>query len=334
MALLLDDLLEVSRITSGRLTLRLATAGLDALVATAIETARPLIESKRHTLTVRLPPEPIRLQVDALRLSQALSNLLTNAAKYTDPGGSIRLEVERGAAGLDLTVTDNGIGIEPVAIVDVFQMFSQVASAIDRAEGGLGIGLALVKGVVELHGGEVSAYSAGLGRGSRFGIHLPESVMCQQEPRPEAPPPPPQASPATARVLIVDDNIDAAQSLALALRLSGFETQLAHSGLEALAIGAAQRPHVIILDIGMQGLNGYETARRVRQEPWGTVLLIALTGWGQEQDKLRAVQAGFDIHLTKPVDPAVLEDLIRESLLDRPPAPRGASSPPEVPVHP
>jgi len=311
MALLLDDLLDVSRITSGRLALKKDYLHLDALVSTALETARPLLESKQHQLHVALPPGPLELEVDPLRLSQALSNLLTNAAKYTDPGGHIGLEVALEPERLRMTVKDTGIGLSAKAIAHVFEMFSQVESAIDRAEGGLGIGLALVKGLVALHGGEVQAYSAGPGRGSAFTILLPRSVVSSRA-RTDSPV---QASAARrsggCKVLVADDNLDAAQTLAYVLELSGYQVVVAHSGKEALAYGARERPAVAILDIGMPDMTGFETARRMRQEAWGRhALIVALTGWGQGEDKEKSRASGFDVHLTKPVDMEYLEGLL------------------------
>jgi len=328
MALLLDDLLDVSRITSGRLDLKKDYLYLDSLVATAIETARPLIESKRHGLEVELPPEALELEVDPLRLSQALSNLLTNAAKYTDPGGRISLIVTLEAQELRMTVRDTGIGLSPKAISQVFEMFSQVESAIDRAEGGLGIGLALVKGLVALHGGSVEAISAGLGRGSAFTIRLPRSVVSTRGTLSAAPESPPSgAAGVRCKVLVADDNADAAQTLAYVLKLSGYDVCVAHSGQQALALGASERPEIAILDIGMPDMTGYETARRIRQQAWGRhVLLLALTGWGQEEDKEKSKASGFDVHLTKPVDLAQLEQLLSAFLSKRGDN-RSASSP-------
>jgi CheY-like chemotaxis protein len=315
MALLLDDLLDVGRITSGRLSLKLEQVRLDALVATAIETARPLIDKKQHSLSTELPSEPILLQADPLRLSQALSNLLTNSAKYTDPNGTIRLQVVRDAQGLRFIVSDNGIGIASGAIARLFQMFSQVESPIDRTEGGLGIGLSLVKGLVALHGGDVSVESAGAGQGSTFTIRLPASVLVQEEAKAQVAPSQPALASPTGKVLIVDDNVDAAQTLGLALKISGHETFIAHSGKDALRAGEEHEPDAVILDIGMREMNGYETARRIRTAPWGkAVLLVALTGWGQQEDKDRSSSDGFNVHLTKPVDFATVENLLRDFL--------------------
>jgi PAS domain S-box-containing protein len=311
MALLLDDLLDVSRITSGRLSLKKSYQYLEALVTTAIETARPLIERKRHRLEVKLPQHPIELEVDPLRLSQALSNLLTNAAKYTDPGGCINVTATLESGALRITVEDSGVGISADAISHVFEMFSQVESAIDRTEGGLGIGLALVKGLVTLHGGEVRAHSAGLGQGSTFTIQLPGSALCARSSSNSTSKGNVSGSGATGKVMVVDDNIDGARTLALVLELSGYEVCVARSGKEALTIGARERPDAVILDIGMPEMNGYEIARRMRAETWGSqAYLLALTGWGQEDDKERAKAAGFDIHLTKPVDIPQLEALL------------------------
>jgi CheY-like chemotaxis protein len=274
------------------------------------------MESKQHSLETVLPPEPIGLEVDPLRISQALSNLLTNSAKYTDVGGRISL-----TAALDetrqlaISVTDTGIGLSPQAIPRLFEMFSQVESLVDRAEGGLGIGLSLVKGLVEMHGGTVEAYSAGLGCGNRFTIRLPASAVSignvanAGSASAKSVPPPRHRS----RILLADDNHDAVDSLALVLKMAGYEVYPTHSGLEALDVGARMRPDVFILDIGMPEISGYELASRIRQKPWGgNALLIALTGWGQLQDQERSREAGFDHHLTKPVDPDQLERLLHD----------------------
>jgi PAS domain S-box-containing protein len=317
MALLLDDLLDVSRITRGRLALKIGAVRLDSLVGTAVETARPLIDSKNQHLTVRLPQHSVTLSVDALRLSQSLSNLLTNAAKYTDPGGSIALTVSLSSAEIVFSVADTGIGLAPAAIPGLFEMFSQVDSVIDRAEGGLGIGLALVKGLISLHGGSVEAVSAGVGAGSEFIIRLPLHVLVESVS--EAP-----AAAGVARaaagdrnlILVADDNQDAAQSMAMVLEMGGYEVVVAHSGEEAFQKASDTRPDAAILDIGMPDMTGYELARRLRQEPWGrTMILMAITGWGQQEDKERAKAAGFDRHFTKPVDPDDVEGALH-ALLD------------------
>ena len=313
MALLLDDLLDVSRITRGRLDLKIESVYLSSLVEAAVETARPLIDSKQHRLTIELPKQPIMVAVDPLRISQALSNLLTNAAKYTDAQGKILVKVSIPAAGIDFTVQDNGIGFEPGTLQGMFEMFSQVDSAIERSEGGLGIGLALVKGLIELHGGTVEGASGGLGRGSEFKIHLPRSVIVSGSVEAQADPNAVDTfSDLHLKVLVADDNRDAADSLAMLLEMGGHNVMVVHTGEGALEVAARARPHAMILDIGMPGLTGYEVAQRVRAEPWGKgVYLVAVTGWGQKEDKERALAAGFDDHLTKPVDPDQIERLLQ-----------------------
>jgi|GEM_PF-1659384 PAS domain S-box-containing protein len=323
MSLLLDDLLDVSRITRGQLELKKDYVDLKSVVGIAVETARPLLDAKQHKLVVSLPPENIRLEADPLRLSQVIGNLLTNAAKYTDPEGQIALSASVQNAELVIAIRDSGIGLTQESLPGLFTMFSQVNSAIDRAEGGLGIGLALVKGLVSLHGGRVEVRSEGLGRGSEFIVHLPHRVLAPANlaPRDE----PTGAANASlvrrGRILVADDNRDAAESLALVLRFSGYEVSIAFGGAEALEIGKRDRPVAAIIDIGMPGLSGHEVARRMRLEAWGRhAVLIALTGWGQEQDKQAAKAAGFDEHLTKPVDPDAVERVLDELLRD---APRG-----------
>ncbi|MFL6601308.1 MAG: ATP-binding protein [Steroidobacteraceae bacterium] len=321
MALLLDDLLDVSRITRGRLELRKDYVDLQVLVNSAVETARPLIDAKNHTLTLSLPADPTVLEVDPLRLSQALSNLLTNAAKYTDAQGQIELSASQDAQGLTIRVSDNGIGIESAVIKGLFEMFSQIDSAIDRAEGGLGIGLALVKGLVALHGGSVQATSPGLGQGSEFTIRLPRSVVVERRSIGTLEPSSPAALPGPrGKVLIADDNRDAADSLKLLLELSGYDTFVAYNGQQALDVGTRELPSAFILDVGMPDMTGYEVARRIRQQAWGrNALLVAVTGWGQDDDKERAKAAGFDHHFTKPVDPEAVEQVLLASAKLRPP---------------
>jgi PAS domain S-box-containing protein len=318
MALLLDDLLEVSRITRGRLELRKERVALATLVKSAVETSKPLIESKRHEFSMRIPAEHVELLVDPLRISQALSNLLTNAAKYTDAGGHIHLEVRCLPQEVEFTVSDSGIGLPAAQLPTIFEMFSQVDSAIDRSEGGLGIGLALVKGLVALHGGSVEAASEGPGLGSRFtmripGAHLRDAHAAQDE-SPRGQP----SVPALGRVLVVDDNVDAATTLAMVLRNYGHTVFTANDGAAGLRTGEQEEPDAIILDIGMPDMNGYEVAQRVRRSSWGSdVLLVALTGWGQKEDIERALASGFDAHLTKPADPERIERLLEDFLAER-----------------
>jgi two-component system, sensor histidine kinase len=305
MSLLLDDLLDVSRITRGQFELKKDYVELKWLISVAVETARPLIDSKQHQLRVDLPDEPITLEVDPLRISQVVGNLLTNAAKYTDPHGNIELQARAEEGGLVITVRDNGIGLSEDALPTLFTMFSQVNSAVDRAEGGLGIGLALVKGLVTLHGGRVEVRSEGLGRGSEFSVRLPPNLLAPSNVIAEkAGHTDDRHAERRARVLVVDDNRDAAESLGMLLSVAGYDVSIAYSGLEGLEVAARDRPHAAILDIGMPSMSGHEVARRMRREAWGhSTVLIALTGWGQDHDKQAARASGFNEHLTKPVDP-------------------------------
>jgi PAS domain S-box-containing protein len=309
MSLLLDDLLDVSRITHGTLQLRKQQTDVQSMVSAAVETARPLIDERHHHLVAEVPQD---LQVfgDPLRLAQVLSNLLTNAAKYTNPRGSIRVSALRAGHDLVVSVEDSGIGISAEDLPRVFGMFSQVRTAQEHAGGGLGIGLALARGIVELHGGHIEAWSAGAGKGSRFTVRLPgASEMTAPEP-PQRPAVNGHAG-AGKRILLADDNRDAAESLAIILRLEGHEVELAHDGVAAMRAWSEKRPDVALLDIGMPRANGYEVARQIRSEPGGTdVLLIAITGWAQDSDKAQSREAGFDHHLTKPIEPGTLIELL------------------------
>lgn len=301
MALLLEDLLDVSRISRGHLQLRLQKVKLQEMMASAVETVMPLFDRKRHRLDVALPPQPVELSADPLRLGQVLTNLLSNAAKYTNDGGHIELGAAREGAQVVITVRDDGIGLTPEAQAQIFEMFSQVAPAIERSEGGLGIGLALSRGLVELHGGSIDVRSAGAGRGSEFIVSLP--CLVAQEASPGEAAPAPERADAPRSVLIADDNRDGLESLAALLSMHGHEVHVAADGSEALAQAERVRPDVVLLDIGMPGLTGYEVASRIRASDWGRqMLLVALTGWGQAEDQARARAAGFDHHITKPLD--------------------------------
>ncbi len=309
MASLLDDLLDISRITRGVLTLKTETVELKALMEAAIETAQPAIAAKGHTFEVQWPGERIGLTADPLRLTQVIANLLTNAAKYTDPGGHITLGARLDASGIEIFVRDDGIGIAKEMQPRVFDMFSQIDTSHEHSEGGIGIGLALVKGFVELHGGSVEVHSAGMNQGSEFVVHLP--IALRTEPPVAAATTPATTVNTARRVLIADDNRDGAEIMAMLLTHSGYDVQLAHTGPDAVDVAAQQRPDVAILDIGMPGMSGYDVARRIRSQPWGGgMMLIAVTGWGQEDDKRKAKEAGFDHHLTKPIDPGALERLM------------------------
>ena len=310
MSLLLDDLLDISRVTRGTLALRMQSTELATVIESAVETARPTIDTKRHVLSVDIPVEPVRFTADPLRVAQVLSNLLTNAAKYTDPEGQIRITAHCEGEDVVIQVADSGIGISAAALPRVFNMFSQVHSNTDRSEGGLGIGLSLAKGLIELHGGTIEASSAGLGCGSEFTVRLPRRTASGKTQNTVA---------ATAsrprrqrRILIADDNRDSAETLAALLRMEGHEVTSVHDGPVALSVFNELKPDVVLLDIGMPGLTGYEVARRLRQgNPKTHPTLIAITGWGQDIDKERAFAAGFDHHLTKPVDPQRLVELLK-----------------------
>lgn len=308
LARLVDDLLDVSRINSGKVQLRLGDVDLASSIERAVETSRPLIEARCHELTVSLPEESVGVVGDAARLEQVLSNLLNNAAKYTDGGGHVRLAAEVVGPEVVLSVEDDVIGIAPELSPHLFEMFSQATPALERSHGGLGLGLALVRGLVEMHGGTVEARSDGPGRGSAFTVRLRAApAPAIQSPRPAAD----ATSRAGLRIVVADDNEDAAYSLGKLLRLRGNEVCIAHDGREAVERAAEFRPDLVVLDIGMPRLNGYEAARLIREQPWGRDLaLVALTGWGQEDDKRQAREAGFDAHLTKPVDPEELAGLL------------------------
>jgi PAS domain S-box-containing protein len=314
-ARLLDDLLDVARITRGQLALRKERIALGAVVARALETSRPAIDAAGHELTVALPDEPIALDADADRLAQVFSNLLNNAAKYTHPGGRIRLGVEREAQAAVVSVADSGLGIAPELRPHLFEMFSQATLVMERAQGGLGLGLALAKRLVEMHGGSIEAHSAGPGQGSDFIVRLPIAAV---EPPVVEPARSDDAGerPPTARrsVLIVDDLKDSADSLAMLLEASGYDVHTAYGGEAAIAAAEALEPDVMRLDLGMPKVNGFDVCRVVRSQPWGRdMLLVALTGWGQAEDRHRSRDAGFDAHLIKPVEPAALFALLRAS---------------------
>jgi PAS domain S-box-containing protein len=315
MARLLDDLLDVARITRGKLELRKERVDLGTVVDAAIESARPLITARKHGLTVELSPQLPSVNADPVRLAQVLSNLLTNAAKYTDPPGRIALTARvLDDDTLRISVKDNGIGLSPAALAHIFQMFSQVEDAYSRSEGGLGIGLALVKGLVTLHGGSIEALSDGPGTGSEFIVTLPiDHGIAAADVDSSKPSSGSGATRSRRRILVADDNQDAADSLAILLQAAGHEVRTAHGGETALSIASTFQPAIALLDLGMPDLDGYEVAKQLRSAPWGRSMhLIAITGWGQEEDKRRALRAGFDFHLTKPVELHQLEVLLDE----------------------
>lgn len=309
MVRLVDDLLDVSRISRGKIELRKERVELASVVHHAVEAAHSLYESMNHDLTVTLPSQPIYLNGDPTRLAQIVGNLLNNACKFTDTGGRIRLTVEREGEQAVIQVRDSGIGIAADQLPRIFDMFTQVDCSLERSTSGLGIGLSLVKNLVEMHGGTVEVHSAGLGQGSEFVVRLP---VLADMPKPPPEPAVSEPTPTTARrILVVDDNRDSANSLAMLLKLTGHETHTAYDGLEAVESAATLRPDVVLLDIGLPKLNGYEAARQIRQQPWGKgMVLVALTGWGQAEDRQRSEQVGFDAHMVKPVDLDALRSLL------------------------
>ena len=309
---LVDDLLDVSRITRGRLQLRSTRTELTEIIGAAVESTALAVGAAAQTLRVLLPPEPIVLDADPERLSQVFTNLLLNATKYTPPGGDILVEASATADEVTVTVSDTGAGIPPGMLDAVFGIFTQVHDPSDGVPSGLGIGLTLVRSIVELHGGTVTAESGGPGTGSRFRVQLPRVHHPTAEPTGTA------STPAEAmvikRVLIADDNVDAAESLQLWLEMAGHEVHVALTGPAALKLAESVQPQVALLDVGMPGMTGLEVASKIREAPWGReIVLIALTGWGQEEDLRRTKEAGFDHHLTKPVAPDAIEELIRRS---------------------
>jgi PAS domain S-box-containing protein len=318
MGRLLDDLLDVSRITQNKLEIRRETLDLRATIQAAVDAMRPLAEAVSLELFVSLPPQPLPVAGDATRLMQVITNLLSNSLKFTDPGGQIHIEAQAIDSELIVHVRDNGIGISPDLLPKIFELFAR-GETTSRATSGLGIGLSLARELVALHGGRLQASSAGPGLGSLFSVHLPRA---RQSPLPE------RAGTsknlkllgaAGIRILVVDDNVDAADSLAQLLSNVGYQTKVAYEGVTALEIAELLRPAVILLDVGLPNLSGHEVARRVRSEPWGLAMqLIAITGWGHEEARRKSREAGFDEHLTKPVDPErVLELIARSTLVAR-----------------
>jgi PAS domain S-box-containing protein len=311
---LVDDLLDVSRIIQGKIELRKQVIDVGSVVHRAVETAQPLIDARRHRLALTVPQTPVFVEGDLLRLAQVVANLLTNAAKYSPPESRIDVSVEQEDGAAVIRVRDEGIGIDADVLPRVFDLFVQADASLARSEGGLGVGLTLVKRLVDMHGGEVAASSAGLGRGSEFSIRLPlvsHDVACGgTEERPA------RANVTDAlrrRVLVVDDNVDAAESIAMILRLSGYDVRCTHDGMTALDAARSYHPHVVVLDIGLPGISGYEVARRLRLDPeFEETPLVAVTGYGQEVDRRRSERAGIDYHLTKPVDPNALQQLLAQ----------------------
>ncbi len=310
MVRLVDDLLDMSRISSNKLDIRKQSVELATVVESAVESGRPFIEQRGLKLTVSLPAEPIHLEADPVRLAQVFLNLLNNAAKYTPRGGHVWLTVEQQGSDAVVSVRDNGIGIPGHMLARVFDMFTQVDRSLERSHGGLGIGLTLVRRLVEMHDGNVEVSSKGPLQGSEFVVRLPVLIQLHQE----LPAPGDRlriAAMRECRILVVDDNQDSADSLGMLLQLDGNNIRIAHDGLAAVELAEAFHPEFVLLDIGLPKLNGFEVARRIRQQPWGrSMVIIALTGLGQDEDRRRSLEAGFNFHLVKPVDLAALEILL------------------------
>jgi len=322
---LVDDLLDISRITQGKIKLRKTRFELKSAVDMALESSRDMLEMTGHKLIVALPDEPVYLDADFTRISQILLNILNNSVKYTQPGGEIRLTVEKRDGEAVISFLDSGIGIPPEMMPHIFEMFSQIENASEQAHGGLGIGLSVVKRLVEMHGGTITAFSAGKGKGSEFVVHLPlaaEQSAKTEDKLPSAADIAQYALLKTAenresgkvgekRILVVDDNADAAQMLEVLLKLNGHEVRIAFDGETGIAVNEEFQPEAALLDIGLPGISGYETARRIREKN-PDILLIAVSGWGAENDRLRSSEAGFNYHLVKPVELGDVEKLLSE----------------------
>lgn len=304
---MVDDLLDVSRITHGKITLRLETLDLASIVRAAVETSRPAIDAQHHKLRLSMPDSPIWVQGDAARLTQVFANLLNNAATYQRAGGRIDLSIDAREWMAEVRIKDLGIGIDPSMLAEIFQLFAQADRTLDRPYGGLGIGLSLVRNLVELHGGTVEALSEGVDRGAEFIVRLPCTESPERDNRGQSGN---ATQPRARRILVVDDNRDAADSLARLLRLNGHAVQVAHEGADALALAQDHAPEIILLDLGLPGMNGYEVCRRLRQDGNRDMQIIAMTGYGQDRDRHLTADAGFDLHTVKPVDIGVLQKLM------------------------
>lgn len=309
LARLIDDLMDLSRINEGRIELKREQVLLSNVIESAIEASQPHIREMNHELTVTLPHTPVTVNADITRLAQVFLNLLNNAAKYTERGGRIELHVAQQGSDAVVSIKDTGIGIPPDKLKSIFQMFSQVDGSLSRSLGGLGIGLSLAQRLVEMHSGRIEAFSDGLGSGSKFVVRLPIVAAAPQAHAPRREDRAPRAS--ELRILVVDDNRDAAATLAMLLKSTGSYVRTAHDGEEAIQVAAEFLPNVVLCDIGLPKMDGYEVGRHIRQEPWGEKMtLIAVTGWGQDDDRRKSDEAGFDRHLVKPVDPNALMNLL------------------------
>lgn len=316
MVRLVDDLLDISRISRNKIELRKQQIELASIIRQAVETCQPLLQSGGHEVALNLPAEPIHLIADPVRLTQVFSNLLNNACKFTNQNGRIELTAVREGQSVLVSVKDNGIGIAPEMLSKVFEMFAQVGHSLEREHGGLGIGLAIVQRLVQMHGGTVVAHSEGRDQGCEFVVRLPILQSPVQEPPVTIPSDPVPAQP--RRILVVDDNLDSARSLIMLLELTEFEAVAAHDGVEAVEKAEAYKPDVIVMDLGLPKRNGYDACRLIRQENWGReACIIAMTGWGQEEDRRKSKEAGFDGHLVKPVSFTALMALVEESSRDK-----------------
>jgi signal transduction histidine kinase len=311
---LIDDLMDVSRITRNKLELRLSNVDLKEVIGNAIESSRPTIDAAKQKLEVSLPCEDVAFQADGVRLAQIVSNLLNNASKYTGSKGRIWLDVAIEKGDVLIRVRDNGIGLAQHDLKNVFEPFYQVSRSIERAQGGLGIGLTLVRTIVKMHGGSVGVRSEGYGKGSEFEVRIPLTTTMQEAAnKPQAKDHTNGLKMKSHKVLVVDDNKDAAESLTMLLKFSGHEVAVAHDGTEAIEMARSFGPELVLMDIGMPGMNGYDAAKAIRSEPWGKgVVLVALTGWGQEEDRRKTAEAGFDRHLVKPVEFEQVNDLFSD----------------------
>jgi CheY-like chemotaxis protein/two-component sensor histidine kinase len=315
MTRLVDDLLDISRITSGKITLRCHPVDVNEVVLRAVEVARPLIDSRHHELAVRTHDKPVIIEGDTTRLAQVVVNLLNNAAKYTPERGKISVRVAPDEHGVHIAIRDNGLGISPTLLPKVFDLFAQGERSLARSEGGLGLGLTLARRIVEMHHGTITARSEGPNQGSEFVVHLPPAGrVSARETKGGS-----STSTVTGvcRVLVVDDNDDSAQTMAMMLELGGIKAKIAHDGAAALRVADEFRPHVVLLDIGLPEMDGFEVARRMRQTPeLSSAILVAMTGYGQEEDRRRTADAGFAHHLVKPVDPEALKRVIASAPCD------------------
>jgi CheY-like chemotaxis protein len=312
MVRLIDDLLDVSRITSGKIRLQRQIVDVNRIVGHAVEASQPLIDERNHRLSIQIPAHAIWIEADQARITQVITNLLNNAAKYTDNGGEIHLSVRTDGAHVSISIRDSGIGIPREMLLSIFELFTQVERTLDRSSGGLGIGLTLVQRLVEMHGGAVTAESGGLGQGATFTVMLP---ICQKAESPADTGFDFTVEPGNRlrpKILIVDDNADAADTLATLVRLKGHQVQVAYEGFSALTVAKAFQPEIVMLDIGLPGLDGYAVAERLREsDVTRNALLIAISGYGQPMDEARSRKSGFDLHLVKPVEFSSLQSVLQ-----------------------